>query len=204
MEEELIRKALSTFMENPTPSIARVLAAALRTGRVSYEDVSNLVETGDDTEEVLFSAYSWRLLLPTRTSKSMAWEDRILAPGPGEAYEMPEVIQHLVKQALETGKWDPGKAVAEVFKDMEEGNWDRVPKLVEMLGRGAMGGRISALKIKEVCRELGMLEAVDRLIAELKAGGVISPSLGSFPEATQQRGPIYELNPSLFTRAGTH
>jgi len=187
-------------MENPTPSIARVLAAALRTGRVSYEDVSNLVETGDDTEEVLFSAYSWRLLLPTRTSKSMAWEDRILAPGPGEAYEMPRVIRHLVRRASNTGEWDSMEAVAEVFQNMDEANWPQVPKLVQILSSTAESAHISALKIKEVCKELGMLEAVDRLIAELKASGVMSPTLGSLPETIQNRAPVYELNPSLFPK----
>jgi len=198
IEPEPIRKALSSFLDSFTAPLARVLAFAAETGQVSYDEVEKLVE--DEVEEIMLSGNNWRLLVPARTSKSIEWEDRVLLLESGEIYEMPHVVQYLVREASRTGQWEPAKAVAEVFKAMGEPEWARMPQLVELLGRQAKANRISALQVKEACQELGLGERVDPLIAELKGSGIMSPSLGSLTEAVQRRAPIYELNPSLFVK----
>ena len=58
---------------------------------------------------------------------------------------------------------------------------------------------MTAREIREVALQTGFGEdEVGRLIAELKATGVMSPRLGSLPEALKDRAPVYELNPLLF------
>ena len=70
--------------------------------------------------------------------------------------------------------------------------------LVEMLGQEAKNYRINAPQVKQVCAEWGLGDELDRLIAELKGNGLMSPKLGSLTEATKAKAPSYELNPSLF------
>jgi len=70
------------------------------------------------------------------------------------------------------------------------------------LGMQARYCRINATQIKEVCSQLGLVDRVDALIAELKASGVMSPKLGPIAEVSRAGTPIYELNPSLLIKKG--
>jgi len=49
-----------------------------------------------------------------------------------------------------------------------------------------------------LCVRVGLGDRVDALIAGLKAGGVMSPKLGSIAEVFRAGSPLYKLNPSLF------
>jgi len=100
------------------------------------------------------------------------------------------------------GRWEEGHALAELFRDMGEPNWEQIPKMVARLEKQAKDHRITASQIKTVCNELGLGDRVDALIAELKGSGVMSPKLGSLAEVSRAGTPIYELNPSLFTEKG--
>jgi hypothetical protein len=197
-----LEKALDGFLGHSelVDPLACVLAHASRRGRVLYHEIE---EMANDVEDVLLLGNEWRLLLPVRTLKSAAWEDRLLLCEPGESYEVPNIIRFLVEEASRTGYWDPEPAVTKLFKEMGEPNWEQMPKLVEWLGKQAKDNRITAAQIKMVCNELGLGDRVDALIAELKGSGVMSPKLGSLAEVARAGSPLYELNPSLFMkRAG--
>ena len=197
-----LEKALSKLLKHGelTSCLASVLAHASKKGRISYWEVAELA--GDNHDEVLLSGNIWRLLLPVRTLKSAAWEDRLLLAKPGELYEVPNIVKYLVEDAQRTGRWEAGQAIAELFRDMGEPNWEQIPKLVERLEKQAKDYRITASQIKTVCNELGLGDRVDALIAELKGSGVMSPKLGSIAEVARAGSPIYELNPSLFVKKG--
>ena len=107
-----------------------------------------------------------------------------------------------MEEAQRTGRWEAGRAIAKLFREMGEPNWERIPKLVEELGKQSRDYRITAVQIKEICNELDMGDRVDMLIAELKGSGVMSPKLGSIAEVSRAGMPIYELNPSLFMKKG--
>jgi len=183
-----------------TNRLAQVLARASKTGRISYSEVTEIV--GDNPEDVLLLGNEWRLLLPVRTLKSAAWEDRLLLAKPGELYEVPNIVKYLVEDARKTGRWEAGRAIAELFRDMGEPNWEQIPKLVERLEKQAKDYRVTAVQIKMVCNKFGLGDRVDALIAELKGSGVMSPKLGSLAEVSRTGTPIYELNPSLFVKKG--
>ena len=127
----------------------------------------------------------------------MEWGDRVFLPMPGEEYEFPNVVKYLVREAAREGTWEPGKAVAAVARDMGEPAWDQIPRLVEILGKKAEGNHVTAIQIKQACNAVHLGERVDSLIADLKACGILSPSLGYLPEAARKRSPVYELNPCL-------
>ena len=196
-EYALVKKALKGFLPDCTDSLARILAVALKTGQISYEEIEDLIGAEDEVEEVLLMGYSWRLLLPRRSLKTMEWEDRLLIPMPGEIYEIPSVIRELVREASRSGRWEPHRAIAALFKQIEGLEGDRMPDLVELLAQYAKGAHVTAIQIKRACRALDMEDKVDSIIAYLKAGGIVSPALGYLPKAGQRRTPVYELNPSV-------
>jgi hypothetical protein len=178
--------------------LALVLGRASKMGRISYQEVDKVVN--DKAEDVLLLGSEWRLLLPVRTVKSAAWEDRLLLCKPEESYEVPNIIRYIVEGSGKTGYWNTSDAIIRLFKEMGEPAWERMPKLIERLGEKAIDHRISAAKIRKTCIELGMENRVDMLIAELKGSGVMSPKLGSFAEVNREGSPLYELNPSLYIK----
>lgn len=198
-----LEKALSAFLDHnePIAHLAQVLTyASNKTGRVSYHDIKRMVK--DNAEDILLLGNEWRLVLPVRTVKSSAWEDRLSLGEDRELYGMPNIIRYLVEDAGKTGHWNPEYAITRLFRDMGEPVWERMPKLVEELGKQAKDYRINAAQIKEICSELGLGDKINALIAELKGSGVMSPKLGSIVEVSRAGCPIYELNPSLFLKKG--
>jgi hypothetical protein len=183
-----------------TNRLAQVLALASERGRVAYHEIEGIIS--GDAEDVLLLGNEWRLILPVRTFKSAAWEDRLLLFEPGEEYEIPNIVRYLVEEAKITGRWEAGRALAALFRDMGEPNWEQIPELVKELGQQAKNYKITAIQIKEICSKLALGNRVDTLIAELKGSGVMSPKLGSLAEVSRAGTPIYELNPSLFIKKG--
>jgi len=182
-----------------TNRLAQVLALASKRGRVAYHEIGEVIS--GDAEDVLLLGNELGLIFPVRTLKSAAWEDRLLLFEPGEEYEIPNIIRYLVEEAKITGRWEAGRALAELFRDMGEPNWEQIPELVEELGQQAKNYKITAIQIKETCSKLALGNRVDALIAELKGSGVMSPKLGSLAEVSRAGTPIYELNPSLFLQS---
>jgi hypothetical protein len=197
-----LEKALDELLKSAelTSRLASVLAYASKRGSISYREVSKIAN--DNAEDVLLLGNEWRLLLPVRTAKSAAWEDRLLLYKPGESYEVPNIARYLVEEATKTGCWDPERAITKLFKEMGEPAWERIPKLVKRLEEQARDYRVTASQIKKICNDLDLGDRVDALIAGLKASGVMSPKLSSIAEVSREGTPIYELNPSLFMKKG--
>ena len=195
-----LEKALSKLLKNSelTSCLATVLAQASRENTISYTEVKKIA--GDDAEDVLLLGDKWRLLLPVRTLKTAAWEDRLLLCKPGESYEVPNIVRCLVEDARTTGSWDPEHAITELFEEMGEPAWEKMSKLIGRLEEQGEHFRIAAVQITKTCRELGLGNRVDTLIAELKGSGVMSPKLGSLAEVLGEGSPLYELNPSVFMK----
>lgn len=191
-----LEKALNSFLETEDAhKMAMLLAVAMKTGGISYDVARTALD--EDPEDILTLGYGWRLLIPARSAKSGDWEDRLLIPQPGETYQMPNVVRHLVENASKTGNWEPEKAIVDVFRSIGEPDLDKMPILVERMASGIKGHRVYGVKIKEICRELGIVERVDALVSELKACGILSHKLSSLTEVSRAGSPIYEMNPSL-------
>ena len=195
-----LEKALDELLKSAelTSRLASVLAHVSKRGSISYREVSKIAN--DSAEDVLLLGNEWRLLLPVRTVKSAAWEDRVLLCKPGESYEVSNIVRYLVEEATKTGRWNPERAITNIFKEMGEPAWERMPKLVERLEEQAGDYRVTASQTKKICNDLDLGDRVDALIAGLKASGVMSPKLSSIAEVSKEGTPIYELNPSLFMK----
>lgn len=195
----MLKEALNSFLGNTelTGSLANILTCVSKKGRVTYDEVAEMV--GDNAEEVLLLGNEWRLILPMRTRRTAAWEDRLFLSAPMELYEVPNIVKYLVENARETGHWEPGVALSELFREMGDPHWNIIPRLFERLWEQSKNYRITAIQIKEICGGLGLGDRVDALIVELKGSGVISPKLRSPAEVSRAGAVIFELNPSLLT-----
>ena len=178
-----------------TRKLSQVLAYGSSKGTISYQEIREIIK--DDPEDILLMAEEWRLLLPVRTAKSSSWEDRLLLIKEGEVYEIPNIIRYLVREALQTPKWNPENAVIELFREFGDPDWEQIPGLVRSIAEKATDHKITGNQIKKICLQFGLNNRVDGLIAELKAAGIISPKLSSIPEVIREGSPIYELNPSV-------
>ena len=178
-----------------TSELSHVLAYAAVKETVSYQEIKEIIK--DDPEDVLLLADKWRLLLPVRTAKSSGWEDRVLLLKDGEKYGMPNVIRYLIRDALDTGRWDPEKSIIELFKEFGDPDWEQIPGLVKSIAEKTTDYKITGNQIKKICLQSALSNRVDGLIAELKAAGIMSPKLGSIPDVLGAKSPIYELNPSI-------
>ncbi len=203
MEKQKIKKteglerALSAIFGagKTTRKLSQVLDYCLLKGTISYQQIREIIK--DDPEDILLLAEEWRLLLPVRTAKSSSWEDRLLLLKDGEVYEIPNVIRYLVKDALHTGRWNPEKAIIELFKEFGDPDWEQIPGLVRSIAEKATDYKITGNQIKKICLQFGLNNRVDGLIAELKGAGFMSPKLGLLVEVFSVGSPIYELNPSV-------
>jgi hypothetical protein len=194
---EGLEKALSAIFGpgKTTRKLSQVLGYGSLRGTVSYQEIRQIIK--DDPGDILLLAEGWRLLLPVRTKKSSSWEDRLLLLKEGEIYEIPNIIRSLVKHALHKRTWSPEKAIIELFKELGDPGWGRIPGMVMSIVEEAIDHKITGNQINKICLQLGLSNRVDGLIAELKAAGIISPKLSSMPEVTRAGSPIYELNPSV-------
>jgi len=192
-----LEKALSPILgdDEPTGRLSQLLAYASLHDTVCYQEIRDVVE--DDPEDILLMAEEWRLLLPVRTAKSSSWEDRLLLARDGEVYKMPNVIRYLAKEAIQSAKWYPEKAMKELFKELRDPAWKQIPGLIKAIAEKAIDNKINGNQIKKICLQFGLSNRVDGLIAELKAAGIMSPKLGSIPDVMGAGSPIYELNPSI-------
>ena len=192
-----LERALSRILGavKSTSKLSQVLAYASVNVTISYQKIKEIIK--DDPEDVLLLADKWRLLLPVRTAKSAGWEDRVLVLRDGEIYEIPNLIRYLVKNAIDTGQWNPEKSIIELFKKFGDPDWEKIPGLVRSIVEKAIDYKITGNQIKKICLKSGLNNRVDGLIAELKAAGIISPKLASIPDVVSAQSPIYELNPSV-------
>jgi len=192
-----LEKALSGILSavKIASKLSQVLAYAAVRGTVYYQEIKEIIK--DDPEDVLLLADKWRLLLAVRTAKSSSWEDRLLLIKEGEVYEIPNIIRYLVREALQTAKWNPENAIIELFKEFGDPDWEQIPGLVRSIADKATDHKITGNQIKKICLQFGLSNRVDGLIAELKGAGIMSPKLGSIPDVLGAKSPIYELNPSV-------
>ena len=190
--------ALKKFLghEKEVDKLASVLVVLSEKGTISYDEVEGISDIS--SEDVLILGWKWRLLIPMRTSRSGEWDDRVFLAESGELYQMPNVVQCLVNAARLTGEWNSNEAIIKLFKDMQEPAYRAIPELVRKMREKAVKYRINAVQIKAACREVGLEDRVDTMIAILKGSGVMSPNLTPIAQVTRARSPLYELNPCVY------
>ena len=191
-----LEKALKrSFPGQSVESLAEILSFAAEKEGIDYEEIEMQEDMKVDTLLVLQKE---RLLLPLQTSKTLAWEDGMLTFKPGERYEMPHVIRHLIRNAEKTGEWNPDCAIRKYLEEIEETEAEKIIAFFKRVKEDAKWNKVTPKLLEDASENLNLKSEVGKVIAELKGGGVISPCL---------RNPLrfqYEINPSLTKQNKIH
>ena len=184
-----LRRALSeVYADESLEAMARVLAEAAERGWIAYGEV-DLDEP--DRLDLMLLLIEERLLIPKASAKSMAWEDRLARFTSDEVYEMPHAVRNLIKMALEEGVWRPREAVERYLNEIGEAKTGAILMLLDRLVGLVEDHRVDADALRGAAEELGLGRDINRIIAELKGSGVLSPSL------RDPRRLEYEFNSAL-------
>lgn len=225
---ENVEKALRSFLDkdeiiSPLASILGYGSSEVEGGstvdQVSYGEIENLLPTSSKEiiKETLTWAAHWRLVIPAWRSdfRSLCWGDRmIISTEPETKYEVPRVVQCLVKGAAQTGHWNPEEAVQEVFKAISHLDSTLALQIVRMMVERAQEDFrvedegefpyyfIPVLKLQEIFDGVGLTERkdTDLWVDQLKATDITSPAVPPTwtPAAIGCHG--FEINPTLFTK----
>lgn len=194
MIEDLEAALQNRFPREEVKPMAEILSIAAEKGSIIYDEF----EMREDLkEDLLLLLVNEKLLIPARTSRSLAWEDRTTIFKSGEVFEMPNVVGHLIRYAERTGEWSPDHAVRRYLEEIGETAPEKILSLFDRVKENAGEDRITPEAMLEASEELDLTANLGRIIAELKGGGIISPCLR---DPSRLR---YEINPSLVERDTT-
>lgn len=191
MIENLEAALKRRFPKGEVKPIAEILSIAAEKGSIIYDEFEM---REDMKEDLLLLLVNEKLLIPVRTSRSLAWEDRTTIFKSGEVFEMPNVVGHLIRYAERTGEWNPDHAVRMYLEEIGETAPEKILSLFRKVKENAGDDRITPEIMLKASEELDLTPNIGRIIAELKGGGIISPCLR---DPSRLR---YEINPSLVER----
>jgi len=176
--------------------LAQILSLFLNVDRVDYRKLAAVAYGSLD--DVILTLWEWKLVIPVRSSKCSEWDSRVLLAEPEESYEMPNISKMLVKKGMETGKWESTAAILDLFQDMGEPEWEKMPALILSIKKNSMHNTINGSKIGILCIQNGLKDKTGAMIAVLKGAGVISPKLAAISQVLRSKSPLYEYNPSVY------
>ena len=198
MDMENLEKALKSFMTEdiPVSDLAHILFRLYHCERINYQKLASAAN--GTVDEALLTLWEWKLVIPVRSSRCSEWDSRILSAEPEELYEMPNISKTLVKKGIETGTWDSISAILDLFRGMDEPEWEKMPDLILSIKKNTVHNMINGARIGVLCIQNGLKDKTGAMIAILKGAGIISPKLAAIGQMAKSRSPIYEFNPSVY------
>jgi hypothetical protein len=159
---------------------------------ICYDEIDIHPELKDD---IILQVYEERLLLPVRSLRGSAWEDRILTFADGERYHMPRVVKLLVERAGETGEWDSAHSLREVLRESGEKDVDGIVGFLAELITIAPRYEVEIDVMQTVRAELGMDIDMHETLDRFVRSGIMSPRTHRSLHTGKAK---YEINPCLY------
>ncbi|MBN2334542.1 hypothetical protein JXL21_03210 [Candidatus Bathyarchaeota archaeon] len=190
-----IEKALGDiFLAEDLGYIAEVLSVASGKSAIQNSEI-DLPEAVK--EDLLILLDKERILILFGTSKTIAWEDRLIMFLPDEGYEVPHVIRNMLIRAGKSSELEPFRALKDYLTEIGDAEPEDTISLIEDVLEEIEHGKISADKLSGAAKKLSLESKMGTIIAVLKGAGVISPCLRN-PSTLR-----YEVN-SFFTKCASH
>jgi len=180
------------FADEEIEPLAKLLCDALRSDSICYDDISIDPDIMDDT---ILLAYEKRLLLPMKSIRGSAWEDRILNFCEGERYHLPRVVRILADNAEATSEWNTRFAVRKALAEAGEKDIEPPLHFLETIQKAAPQCVVTVDTMQAVLAdsrlELDMHDTLDRFVR----CGIMSPIT---QRSLHTGSPRYEINPCLY------
>ncbi|MGQ9723181.1 MAG: hypothetical protein ACUVXA_17900 [Candidatus Jordarchaeum sp.] len=169
--------------------------------------------------DVFLVGEDWNVFFPVGGIKGdcLAWGNRLSLPSSGEMYEIPRVVSLAIKKFEEEQIYENWlNLVKEYFSKIGATYAEKTSQILQYAINQGICNMINASSIEEGCISVGLKNS-GAIIAEMKGGGIISPSVhcGIFlrkpeiftnneEEASIMKkfisgAPIYQLNKALIT-----
>lgn len=200
---ENLQKALSEFISDVLllEPLAKTLLFFLE-DEIVYLDKIKL-SAGENYIDLLLLAFEWKLFVPFASTKTCAWEDRLLLGINSDRYEMPKAVLYVLKESTAKALWDVEEGLKKLFRDVEAPiSPDGMVILAKEIFSRASHMCITGKDVVIACNRLQHTKLADPTIAIFKSLGIISPKLSSVGAMSSRLGPLYDINPSLWVKLG--
>ena len=191
-EANLINALSVQFSEQEAEALAVLLLRSCQSDSITYEEIKIDPELKDD---IIMLAFEERVLLPMKSRRGSAWEDRILGFAENERYHIPRIVRFLVKNAQETGRWEIRHALEQSLEEAGEtnvnGTISYLQTLIDRSPRFELEVGIMQTIGTELKLEIDMHDTLDRFVR----CGIISPRTQRSLHTGFSK---YELNPCLY------
>jgi hypothetical protein len=192
----LLEQALGFTREDDIHGLALALSCFQNAQAAMQKELAEILD--QDTDDILLTAFSWRLLIPApRVRSSMAWEDAEPALNPFSVWKQPAIIRNLVQAGRSSGRWQPEYILPLASTSLPR-DAEAMAVFMDCVQQYAKGYVLSANLLRAALHEAGISADLERVIIDLKAAGAISPKLSSLLDTACHRSPLYEVNPAVF------
>ncbi len=191
-----LKKSLSAqFCSDESQYLAGLLFCSYQVDSITYEELNIDDEVKDD---IILLAYEERILLPMKSRRGSAWEDRILSFSKGERYHLPRVVQFLVGDAQASAVWNVDESIGKALVEAGESDIVRMVNylndLIEVSPKHEIEVGIMQMISNKLDLEMDMHDTLDRFVR----CAIMSPRT----QRTIHTGiSWYELNPCLFWKS---
>lgn len=180
------------FSHEEANSLAKILYLGCSCDSMCYEEIDIEPDLKDD---MILLAFEERVLLPMKSLRGSAWEDRILSFTDQERYQQPRIVKFLIEKARETGTWDLAYAIGAVLGEAGESQVKAVTDYTLKLMDRALKFEVEVGVMQAVTNESGieidMHDTLDRFVR----CGIMSPRTQRSLHTGFSK---YEINPSLY------
>jgi len=180
------------FQEPQARHLAMLFELSLAVETLCYEQIAL---PKDQKHDCILIAFEERMLIPDKSGRSSAWEDRILSLCPGEIYFIPPVVRCYIERARETGKFDSESAVKQTLLQHVKSHVDDLVRFFVTVRHHAAAYTAEVGLMGAIMREIGLTLDLHDVIDLFVILGIISPCTRS-PMATGLSW--YEINPCLY------
>ncbi|MBT4511930.1 MAG: hypothetical protein HOC20_06960 [Chloroflexi bacterium] len=191
-----VAEALSKqFSLEEARCLAQILSGSFMADSISYDDLDLDPDMKDD---MILLAYEKRILLPMKSRRGSAWEDRILTFEETERYHLPRVVRFLIENAKDTGEWNTEPALIKALEEAGEDQIEAIISYLNKLMKRAPKFELEVGVMQAIAAELGleidMHDTLDRFVR----CGILSPRTQRSLHTGFSK---YEMNPSLYWKS---
>jgi hypothetical protein len=194
-----LKKAFILLNENLLEEVVVLLNFYLETKSISYKTITQLI-SDNPIDPLLFLIEKNLFISKQSTHGTLEWGDSAFNLKPNTTFRMPSITESLLRRMQEKGFWNVDEVVKEKFRQIEDPNYRKMPRLIRQIYLFAQDQQIDGSQIRHLCEKMDIEDRIDSIISELKGLGIMSPTITrSLFSSVKSKSPYYELNPLLFT-----
>lgn len=194
-----LKKAFIGLNENLLKEVGELLNFYLETKSISYKTIKQLIPD-NPIDPLLFLIEKNLFISQQSTHGTLEWGDSAFNLNPNPTFRMPSITESLLRSMQEEGFWNVDEVVKEKFRQIEDPNYQKMPRLIRQIYLSAQDQQIDGSQIRHICEKMDIEDRIDSIISELKGLGIMSPTISrSLFSSVRSKSPHYELNPLLFT-----